>query len=266
MKQNIKEISRTCDDHARRDAERSREVIDAGPFRALLSRSTDLIWLNYAVPVGLLGDAAQAQAGLAELRRAFAARERRLRFEFNAQAWPELAPLLEQSGLVLHAEQPIMVCEPHTLRPFEAAGTRAELLGEASGDELLAAFLGIQRRGFEDQPAPVTPTDVAALRDALAHSAHLQALVWIDGAPASAASLSPIGPVAELAGVATDPTMRRRGGAATASSFLVREHFQRGGQLAWLSAGDAAAQAVYQLIGFQLIDSRLNYIEPEAAA
>lgn len=266
MKDNIKEISRMCDDHARQDAERSREVIDAGPFRALLSRNTDLIWLNYAVPTGPLGDAAQAHASLAELRRAFAARGRRLRFEFNALAWPGLAPLLEQAGLELHAEQPLMVCEPHTLRPFEAAGARAELLGEASGDELLAAFLTIQRRGFEQQPAAVTPADVAAMRAGLARSANLQALAWLGGAPASAAALSPIGPVAELAGVATDPAMRRRGGAATVSSFLVREHFRRGGRLAWLSAGDAAAQAVYQLIGFELIDARLNYIEPGGAA
>jgi hypothetical protein len=33
--------------------------------------------------------------------------------------------------------------------------------------------------------------------------------------------------------------------------------------VAWLSAGDAAAQAVYKRVGFAVADTRLNYIEPD---
>lgn len=260
------ELSRQCDTHARRDAERHREVVDAGPFRALISRDSDLIWLNYAVPLGPLPSVEQTQASLEELRQAFAARGRRLRFEFNALAWPDLPAVLERAGLELHAEQPLMVCDPQSLRIVQAPGASAELLDDESSDELLTAFMRIQRLGFDPQPAPVTPADVASLRAELASARSLLALVRLDGTPASAAAISPIGPVAELAGVATDPDLRRRGGAATVSSFLVREHFRRGGRLAWLSAGDAGAQAAYEQVGFRLIDSRLNYIEPEGTA
>jgi len=68
--------------------------------------------------------------------------------------------------------------------------------------------------------------------------------------------------VAELAGVATSPALRRRGVAATLTSFLTDQLFAAGGTLAWLSAGDAAAQAVYERVGFAVVDTRLNYIEP----
>jgi ribosomal protein S18 acetylase RimI-like enzyme len=41
----------------------------------------------------------------------------------------------------------------------------------------------------------------------------------------------------------------------------VKDHFQGGGDLVWLSAGDAIAQATYERIGFRRVDSRLNYID-----
>jgi hypothetical protein len=50
--------------------------------------------------------------------------------------------------------------------------------------------------------------------------------------------------------------------AASLTSFLTEQLFAAGGTLAWLSAGDAAAQAVYERVGFAVVDMRLNYIEP----
>jgi predicted GNAT family acetyltransferase len=52
--------------------------------------------------------------------------------------------------------------------------------------------------------------------------------------------------------------------AATISSFLTKQLFDQGGSLAWLSAADAAAQAVYQRVGYAVIDERLNYIAANA--
>jgi len=68
--------------------------------------------------------------------------------------------------------------------------------------------------------------------------------------------------VAEVAGVGTRPALRRRGVAASLTCFLTEQLFAVGGTLAWLSAGDAAAQAVYERVGFAVVDTRLNYIEP----
>jgi ribosomal protein S18 acetylase RimI-like enzyme len=67
--------------------------------------------------------------------------------------------------------------------------------------------------------------------------------------------------ICELVGVATLPALRRRGVAATLCSFLIEDHFEEGGDVVWLSAGDAVAQATYERIGFRLVDSRLNYID-----
>ena len=71
-------------------------MIDCGPFRALLDPTSDMIWINYAVPIGAIDDAqadhrraAGSRAGL--LRRT----QRRPRFEFNALPWPALPSLLE---------------------------------------------------------------------------------------------------------------------------------------------------------------------------
>ena len=254
------DLSRRCDEHARRDAERSRETVDVGPFRALLDRTTDLIWLNYAVPVAPLGQDESVAAALDELRRVFSARGRALRFEFNALPWPDLPRALERAGLRLHAEHPLMVCTPESFSPIASHGVGVGMLDDRSLEADLRAYLTILGLAFGDSPALVTDADIAELRGKLAGGLHLRALATLDGAPAGAATLSPIDDIAELAGVATHPDARRRGVAATVSSFLTREHFDRGGRVAWLSAADAIAQAVYRKVGFQLIDTRLNYM------
>jgi ribosomal protein S18 acetylase RimI-like enzyme len=254
------ECSRLCEQHAIRDAERTREVIDAGPFRALLHRQDDMIWLNYAVPVAPLGEDGEIEAALHELASVFAARKRRLRFEFNALPWPRLGPVLERFGLHLHARHPLMVCTPTDLRPVAAPGVAVRLLGPTSPAADLLAFRTVLSEGFGDG-APPTPEAVAALRDELASGCVIHALAEVEGAPAAVGSLTPIGEVAELVGVATRPALRRRGAAATLSSALAREHFASGGTLLWLSAGDDIARAVYEKVGCRLIDERLSYME-----
>lgn len=260
------DLSRLCDEHARRDAEQTRVIADAGPFRALLDRTTDLIWLNYAVPIGPIGTPASVAQALQQLRQIFAAHERTLRFEFNQLPWPELPGLLEQAGLSLHAEQPLMVCTSETFVPSGRPGVAVRLLGKDSPGDDLRAFLSIQNSGFEENPSPVTSEQIASLRERLEHVQTLRALATLDGQPAGVGSLSIIGSTAELAGIATHPNARRRGVATTLCSFLTRAHLSRGGQVAWLSAGNDEAQSVYGSIGFQVIDRRLNYLDNTAAA
>jgi ribosomal protein S18 acetylase RimI-like enzyme len=256
------DLSRLCDQHARRDAERTREVIDVGPFRALLDRTTAMIWVNYAVPIAPLAPGASVSQALEELGRVFSVRGRRLRFEFNALPWPELPHMLEQAGLELQDQHPLMVCTPETFTPVAAPGVDVRLLESATADADLRAFQTILRLSFEEHPREVTDGDVDDLRRRLTGGLHLHALAALDGVPAGAASLSPIDEIAELAGLATHPNLRRRGIAATLTSFLTREHFDRGGRMAWLSAADQRAQAAYRKAGYQLIDVRLNYIGP----
>jgi ribosomal protein S18 acetylase RimI-like enzyme len=253
-------LSRLCDDHARRDAERSRTVVDVGPFRALLDPGTDLIWLNYAVPVAPLDSLDEAAAALLELERVFAAHRRTLRFEFNALPWPALPAALERCGLRLQAQHPLMVCTPATFTPVAAPEVTAWLLDAESPDPELSAASAIQRLSFGGEERATSDEEVAELRGTLRAGLYVYGLAIHEMTLAGVASLSPIGDVAELAGVATHPAARRRGVAATLSSLLVRSHFAQGGALVWLSAGDAIAQATYAKLGFQLIDTRVNYL------
>jgi ribosomal protein S18 acetylase RimI-like enzyme len=262
VEQSPVELSRLCEQNANAVSALSRLTIDCGPFRALLDRSNDMIWINYAVPVGALDDLQQASAALAELRRAFARHQRRPRFEFNALPWPALPGLLEGAGFQLQERHPLMVCTPGSLRRFAAPGVAVRWLAGDEPAATLAATMALQSESFGG-PAELPPAaEVERLRDQLRAGSLCYALATLDGIPAGAGSTAPIDGVAEVGGVATRPELRRRGVAATLTSFLAGQLFADGGRLAWLSAGDAAAQTVYERVGFAVVDTRLNYIQP----
>jgi ribosomal protein S18 acetylase RimI-like enzyme len=251
-----------CEQNANAVSAQSRTMIDCGPFRALLDPSTDMIWLNYAVPIGAIDDTQAATAALAELRRAFAQHQRRPRFEFNALPWPALPSLLKSAGFQIQERHPLMVCTPHSFRRFAAPGVAVHWLSSDEPAATLAVAMAIQSESFGG-PAELPPAEeVDRFRKELRAGALCYALATLDGLPAGAGSSAPIDGVAEITGVATSPALRRRGVAASLSSFLADQLFAAGGTLAWLSAGDAAAQAVYQRVGFAVADTRLNYIEP----
>ncbi|MDQ3701991.1 MAG: GNAT family N-acetyltransferase [Chloroflexota bacterium] len=268
-------LLRRLEDNASGAAARGRESVECGPFRALLDPSTDMVWLNYAVPIspGALLPGPALETALADLRHAFQARGRRLRFEFTAGLWPTFPTLLEQAGLVLQARHPLMVCTPADFTPVRPPGVQARLL-DGADRPALATFLTVRQQGFADLFAPADlasasdPPQARAideLRQELESEQVRAALATVDGIPASAGVTAPLLGIAELAGVATVPQLRRRGGATALSSALVRDHFDRGGEIVWISAGDAIAQAVYERIGFRLVGARLNYIAPDAS-
>jgi len=256
------ELSRICERNANAVSAQSRTTINCGPFRALLDLSTDLIWLNYAVPAGPIDDAQATMAALADLRQAFARHQRRPRFEFNALPWPSLPGLLEGAGFQLQERHPLMACTPESLRRFAAPSVAVRFLKADDPAPTLAATMALQSESFGG-PSELPPLDeVERLRAQLRAGTLSYALATLDGRPAGAGSTAPIDGVAEVAGVATSLALRRRGVASTLTSFLAEQLFAAGGTLAWLSAGDAAAQAVYERVGFAVVDRRLNYIEP----
>ncbi len=257
------ELSRQCELNANAASATSRSVIDVGPFQALLDPATDMIWLNYAVPISPI-DPHNVAAALAELRRVFAEHNRTIRFEFNALPWPELAGMLEQDGLVLHGRHPLMVCTPASFRPFNAPGVAVTMLHGDEPDALLSAGMQIQSESFEVSTEPPPGAEIERVRSRIRAGTLQGALALLDGVPAGAGNMIAIAGVAELGGVATSPAFRRLGVAATLSSFMTEQLFVNGGRLAWLSAADVAAQAVYQRVGYSVIDERLNYIAADA--
>ncbi|HYE01161.1 MAG TPA: GNAT family N-acetyltransferase [Alphaproteobacteria bacterium] len=242
-------------------AAEGREVFDIGPYRAFLDPATDLIYLNYAVPAR---PAADWGGALDELAAAFAARGRRLRFEFFADEWPDLAPALEAAGLVREAANPLMLLTAPNLRIPPPGAGRVHLL---AADDPDAVYLDYYRTGAIGFGMAETGQDdrAAAARDRprVAAGRLLPAISYLeDGTPAAVGCLMASAGVAEMAGVATIPGARRRGLAARLCHALLADGFARGVELVWLGAGDEGAAALYASLGFKAAGAQLAYAAP----
>ena len=88
------DLLRKLESAANRAMNRTRRWIDVGAFRAYFDETSDLIWLNYATPYQTLGNEAETRSDIAALRKEFAARRRKLRFEFIEPLWPGVAAML----------------------------------------------------------------------------------------------------------------------------------------------------------------------------
>ena len=176
------------------------------------------------------------------------------------------------AGLELQAEQPLMICSPDALcppvpvDPFDSAHDRLQIqdLDSNDPDALLELYERVAAEGFADQHPP-EPSELSRrrLREELRAGVRRAAIGWIGDAPAGVAAISPMGATGELVGVTTLERFRRRKIASTLSAHLVADHFARGGEVAWLSAGDSVAQATYRSIGFTDAGIYGNYISPE---
>ncbi|WP_433726790.1 GNAT family N-acetyltransferase [Actinoplanes sp. CA-051413] len=78
-------------------------------------------------------------------------------------------------------------------------------------------------------------------------------------------SVQRVGVVAEVAGVATLPSARRRGYASQLTASLARRTLTEGGELVFLSAGDDDVARLYSKVGFRRIGTAC-IAEPAAAA
>jgi ribosomal protein S18 acetylase RimI-like enzyme len=237
-----------------------RKVVPVGPFRACFDPSTDLIWLNYAVPVWALGSTADTQAQLSQLRTLFHEHARRMRFEFIDGIWPRLTEELERFGLTLQMRVPLMWATPESFVPCLREGISVRLV-QAHETSMLAKFHAVQQRSFGGGEAAATDAEIAQLQHQIANGFWRCAVAEIEGELAGVGTLVLTNTVAELAGVGTLPEFRRRGVAAALSSYLVARQFEWGGELVWLSAADALAQTVYEKIGFRVLGEQLHYIE-----
>jgi GNAT superfamily N-acetyltransferase len=118
----------------------------------------------------------------------------------------------------------------------------------ASPDADFAHYLDIFNEVFRGSPW-VSGEEVGALRrEAIAGRNH--ALATVGGGAAGIGFVSSFGGVCEITRMATRPAFRRRGVAASAATFMLEDRFGSGDELAWLTASDIAAQALYATLGF----------------
>lgn len=235
--------AQTCSAHA------------VGPFVALFHPSDPAPWFNYAMPVAPIDDETGTLAALAELQTVFLEQRRRLRFEWTQTLWPGLPGLLQQAGLQPESVSPQMICTPASWRPYAAPDVSVRRLTLA---DHLSDYRTLTNLGF-GRLAAASSAEVDELRQALA-AGWLYGLAELEGRWAGVGGFKSLDGLTEIVAVATHPQFRRRGIAATLTSFLVEQHFASAGRLAFLFAADAGAQAAYAKVGFHTCAMRLSYI------
>jgi ribosomal protein S18 acetylase RimI-like enzyme len=140
-----------------------------------------------------------------------------------------------------------------------ATGAPARLLTADEPRPMLASFLGGAAEAFGEPAAMLAAGEVERLATGLARGAVVAAAALMGGRPVSGASLIRAGRVAELAGVWTSAAWRRRGLARRCCALLLERFFGGGGEVAWLSASDAAGASLYRSLGFAPLGTQLNY-------
>jgi ribosomal protein S18 acetylase RimI-like enzyme len=201
-------------------------------------------------------------------------------FEWVHDTTPDLLAVARSAGLdVLLA--PLMVLEVAALVPdLPVTGATIRLLdpNSPSFGADLAASRAVAQLGFGAPPAVSTPPMPGSLllepagpaeRDAvpppdddLVEASRKRTLVGrittgvvespTEGALATG-SVQRVGDVAEIAGVATLPSARRRGYASQLTATLARDAVQNDVHLIFLSAGDDDVARLYSRVGFRRI-------------
>jgi len=242
------------EEYARSVAALGADRVPVGPFDVFFSR-TDAP--SYAVPARPTGGQEALRTDLAALAEAFRARAVPFRVELTLLLWPELPPALAAAGLIQAEDSPLFIVTPAAFRPRAASDLQVRWVAPG---ESPAFALSVVRQGFELRGPPPAPEEIAELRATLDGPLRL-AIADLEGLPAGAGFSAPTGPTTELSALATLPQRRRRGVAAGLASFLVAEHFARGGDLAWGVTEDPRAAALLYGLGFSDAGLRVGWTE-----
>ncbi|GAA4218961.1 GNAT family N-acetyltransferase [Actinocatenispora rupis] len=218
----------------------------------------------YARPA--LGTPAGTAADVAAVR----ARQRELgvpeAFEWVDETTPGLIGPAEEAGLAVQ-RAPLMVL-PAGVTPEPVAGTTVRLLDpddpgfaadlaawHAVGAVAFAAHgTAVGEAGTAERDAAYTPVSAAALAveaDLIRAGRHVRALVDGPDGPVAIGTVQRVGAVAEVAGVGTLPSARRRGLARAVTTRLVRASLAAGTGLVFLAADSADVARIYARIGFR---------------
>jgi ribosomal protein S18 acetylase RimI-like enzyme len=254
----LEAIERYCDGVPRSSA----DALDLGPFTIFLSR---IPWRYYARPrLGLdLGVTSEDVTAARECQRAEEVPER---FEWIAEMTPSLAGAAEATGLVV-TRVPLMALEAANWQPAPVpASVRVRLL-EADDSELTLANATVElafaqpHESDASEPAGLAERnalaahgeDLGFLRRRLEQEVTVMVVAEDNRGPLAVGSHQPLFEVAEITGVGTLPSARRRGLAAAVTSRLVEDARERGASVVFLSAADDTVAAIYGRLGFRAI-------------
>lgn len=241
----------------------SARVEEIGPFTLFVAHRG---WPYYARP-RLHGPGPFTTADIMRVRE----RQRDLgvpeAFEWVVDITPDLLPVARESGLQVH-EHPLMILhsdrmtEPVRLPPDVTVRT---LDADDSAVATAAAVAGVSfavggvetgdEGGTErDTRAASIPTaDVDPHRDRLRRGLTVTVVAEDPTGPVAVGSHQPVGDVTEIVGVATLPTMRRRGLGAAVTAALIADAGRRDVDIVFLSAGSEQIARIYARAGFTRI-------------
>ncbi len=230
-------------------AAQRRDVANVGPFRAFISGSPNPV-MNLAVPVTDTDDWTGAVADLTDY---FIAADRVPRLEFFAELHPGLAAALEACGYRRDMRAPVMTLDVARDWPQPAAGLDLHFVRSDAPAEI-AAYVMMQAEAYGEPGEDWAPMLASGIRDG-----DMRVLAaWHEERPIAGATLMLSSAAAELAGVGTVPSARRRGLALAVCEALLADHARRGGRLVWLSAGPGTG-TLYNRMGFRQVGTQLNY-------
>lgn len=223
-----------------------RDVVEVGPFRLLLSKTSELFFLNGALPVE------QPKEGwspwIPKLIEAYREKGKKPFFEFAYDLWPDLPHTLIEHGFVEEARRPIMICEKSDfVPPPKDEAIEIEILDENSDFQ---TYQDVGSNSFEMAREELTPERQEDRRNNVRIGGYRPCLASYDGVPAGVGCTVTFEGVGELAGIGTIPEYRRKGIAGAVCARLMEEFFKTG-DLLWLTPGDSGAASVYEKVGFR---------------
>ena len=193
-------------------------------------------------------------------------------FEWVAENAPSLRAAVEKSGLPVH-EHPLMVLEPGAPTPEVpvADGYTVSVLG--ADDPSLPSAAAVPHLAFAESGTRVGVAGVTELSAAIAAQdgarlarttgrirdglTALAAAVAADGLAHCAGQYNPVGATAEIVGVGTLPSARRKGLGYAVTAALVADARAHGVTTLFLSAGDEDVARIYARLGFRRVGTAL---------
>lgn len=224
----------------------STDRVDVGPLRVLLSRRP---WPYYARPraeLDLSGPKAVTVADVAAAAVALEEHGAPVAFEWVRERVPSMDDAVSAYGLEVEAA-PLLVLRAMSEPVPAVSGAALRLL--AADDEAVPAAARVVAAAFG---SPYVE-EHEHIRSRISRGLNVTVVAeTVDGAVVGTATLQPIGPTAEIVGVAVLAEHRRRGIGADLTRFLVSAAVARGVGTVLLSAAPDAL-GVYESVGFSVV-------------
>ena len=185
-------------------------------------------------------------------------------FEWVHDLTPSLTEAVTANGLPVQ-RCPLMVLEPADLVVPEVDGVDVQLLGaddpdlaaaEACAHVAFGAGIGtaVGEGGVAERDASAAGLDHARLerlRAGISSGEQVRAVARTEAGPVASGGYQHAAGVAEVVGIGTLPSSRRRGIGAALAGVLARAAFERGEHTVFLGAADEDVARVYERVGFR---------------